>query len=264
MKENNLPFVGIGTWGLKNRECENTIFTAINNGYTFIDTASVYDNEHIIGDTIKKNKFDRNKITIISKINTFKYHVFKSVNKSLKDLKTDYIDIVLIHWPIFKTSLDDYMEQLIKLKKDGKIKTIGVSNFNINLIKYININFPKVLKFNQIEYHPFLDQTILLKEMSKMKINPIAYCPLSRGKINYNKVIKSIALKYNKTCSQVVLKWLAKQKISSVPGSSNKQNIINNIKLDNFDIDNFDMKQISGLRKLNFRNIKNISEYKFD
>ena len=100
--------------------------------------------------------------------------------------------------------------------------------------------------------------------MRNMKINPIAYCPLSRGKINYNKVIKSIALKYNKTCSQVVLKWLAKQKISSVPGSSNKQNIINNIKLDNFDIDNFDMKKISRLKKINFRNIKNISEYKFD
>ncbi len=262
MSKIKLPFIGIGTWGLRGEVCKNTILAALRNGYRVIDTASVYQNEKVIGNII--HQFNRNDIEIISKINTFKYEVGESINQSLKDLKSDYINVMLIHWPIFKTSLYDYLDKLQRLKNNGKILEIGVSNFNSSLLLQANKQFPNLIKYNQIEYHPFLDQSKLFSIMKKLKIHPIAYCPLSRGKIYKNKMITKIANNYKKTSAQIILKWILKQNISAVPGSSNKKNIIQNISINDFDISDTDMSAIFKLNKKNFRNIDNISKYKWD
>ncbi len=257
-------FLGIGTWNLKGLECENSIFQALKSGYRVIDTASIYNNEINVGRAIKKSAIKRSEIIIISKINTFDYSIEDSINKSLDDLNTQYIDIMLIHWPIFKTSLEDYIDRLMNFKKNNKIKHIGVSNFNSYLIKKLRSYCRTEDLFNQIEYHPYINQDKLLKNMEINQIHPIAYCPLCRGNINKDKSLKELSKKYNKTISQITLRWLYQKGISSVPKSSNLNNIESNIDIFNFSISSQDIEIINELKYKNIRNVKNISKYKWD
>ena len=257
-------FLGLGTWNLRGEQCENSVFKALKSGYKVIDTASIYDNEINVGRAIRKSSIKRSEITIISKISTFDLSIEDSINKSLEDLDTSYIDIMLIHWPIFKTNLEDYVDRLINFKKNNKIKYIGASNFNSYLIKKFRNLCKSEDLFNQIEYHPYINQDKLLKNMKINRIHPIAYCPLSRGIVNKDKSLKNLSKKYNKTISQITLRWLYQKGISSVPKSSNLNNIESNMNIFDFSISSDDIKIINELKYKNIRNVKNISKYKWD
>ena len=197
----SIPSIGLGTWELRGRKCRRVVRNALELGYRHIDTAAMYENESEVGSGIIDSGVDRNEFFLTTKINTIEVNnegIVDAFHKSLSDLKTDYVDLLLIHWPTFSTNLGDMLEIMYGIKESQKARAIGVSNFNSTLLnECVRLGFEDIY-CNQVEYHPFLSQEILLKKMNEMKVIPVAYCPICRGDVAKDSVIMELSEKYNK------------------------------------------------------------------
>lgn len=245
---NRIPVLGLGTWELLGDECKEAIRMALNLGYRHIDTAEIYGNQKEIGIAIKK--FDRKKIFITSKVwreNLHYDNVIKSCNETLKDLQTDYLDLYLIHWPNRNIPLKETFKALEKLVDEGKIKSIGVSNFTINHLK----DALKVAKLpiivNQIEFHPYLYQRDLLEFCNKNKIVITAYSPLGRGRLLSDKTILKIANKHEKTPAQICLRWELEKGIVVIPKASSEKHLKENMDIFDWKLDKEDINEIDSI-----------------
>ncbi|KAG2391901.1 hypothetical protein C9374_013386 [Naegleria lovaniensis] len=279
-----MPLLGLGTWLTKPGEAEQAIRTALENGYRHIDAAAIYRNEKEIGETLnvlinQEKKFKREDIYITSKLwNTFhaKEHVRKACLQTLKDLKLDYLDMYLIHWPLpfayvgddiqvdgncfpkdengkIKTAsvpLRETWEEMEKLVQDGLVKSIGVSNFDLGLI-YELLTYAKIKPAcNQVECHPFLAQNNLIKGQKDIAL--VAYSPLGHmyeGSPAHHSKIKEIAEKHHKTPAQILLRWNIQRGCVVIPKSTNDQRIIENGKVFDFELDSEEMEAINALQK---------------
>lgn len=247
-----MPIVGLGTYKITDKkELYDTIKCAINSGYRKFDTAQFYDNEIELGDAIRKIGINREEIFITTKIwNTNQgYHLTrKSFEDSLKKLNMDYVDLLLIHWPGQNKEryLDTY-RALENICQSKKAKSIGLSNFEINHLNdiFAHCNIAPVL--NQIERHPSLQRNELIKFCKKHNIIVEAWSPLARGKFINNETIQDIANKYNKTISQIILRWDIENNISVIPKSITKQRIEENINIFDFELDEEDIEKINEL-----------------
>jgi len=247
-----LPALGFGTYKLYGEDCVAAVDFAIQNGYTHIDTAQVYENEAEVGDGIVRSKIARDKIFLTTKIwrNFFAEDtVAQGLEESLKKLKTDYVDLLLVHWPFPETPLAKMVEEVAKAKKAGKAKHIGVSNFTIAQMEEALKVAPDIF-CNQVEYHPYLGQKPVLDFIQKKGIALTAYSPIARGAVFKDKLIKDIGDKYGKNEAQVTLRWLIQQdNVAAIPKSGTPQNIKNNIDIFDFELTADEMKQIHGLAK---------------
>jgi len=225
---------------------------ALEVGYRHIDTAAMYENESAVGSGIVDSSVDRNEVFLTTKIDTTKVKnegIVEAFNQSLSDLKTDYVDLLLIHWPTFSTNLGDMLEIMYGIKENQKAKAIGVSNFNSTLLnECARLGFEDIY-CNQVEYHPFLSQEILLKKMSEMDVIPVAYCPICRGDVAKDSVIVELSEKYNKTPAQVTLRWVIQQQSVAIPKSAKKRRLKENIDIYDFEIDDKDMDRIHSLAR---------------
>ena len=180
----NIPSIGLGTWDVRGKEGEKTIQLALDLGYRHIDTAQMYENEKEVGNAISDSKIKREEIFITTKIYTLIVKndgIEDSFENSLINLKTDYVDLLLIHFPAFTTNLSDMLDILFKLKETGKTKNIGISNFNHNLVnECIKLGYKDIF-CNQVEYHPYLEQNNLIRVLKEYNIIPVAYSPLAKG-----------------------------------------------------------------------------------
>jgi len=247
-----IPLIGLGTWELRGRKCKKVVRKSLELGYRHIDTAAMYENESEVGSGIVGSGVDRKEIFLTTKINTTEVNnegIVDAFHKSLSDLKTDYVDLLLIHWPAFSTNLGDMLEIMYGIKESKKAKAIGVSNFNTTLLNECSRLGFEDIYCNQVEYHPFLSQEILLKKMNEMGVIPVAYCPLCRGDVTKDSVIIELSEKYNKTPSQVTLKWIIQQNAVVIPKSSKKRRLKENIDIYDFEIDSQDMDRIHGLAR---------------
>ena len=258
----SIPSIGLGTWDMKGPTCSRIVQEALEIGYRHIDGASMYENEVEVGKGVSDSGVDREEIFITTKINTTGWtpsqgngpflqnkDIAKSFEKSLLDLNTDYVDLLLIHWPRFETNLGDMLEILYRLKDAKKTKEIGVANFNIYLLnECINLGF-KDIYCNQVEYHPFLSQAKLLEVMQDLEIIPVAYCPICRGDVARHDVIIELAEKYLKTPAQIALRWIYQQKVVSIPKTANSYRLKENIDIFDFEIEYKDMLQIYSLER---------------
>jgi len=232
-----IPSIGMGTWGIggysnpdysKDEEMIKVLRKGIEFGLTLIDTAEMYGDGHseeLVGEAIKT--FPREKIFIITKVlpENLRYKdLINSAEKSLKRLKTDYIDLYLIHAPNPRIPIKESMQAMEKLREEGLIKFIGVSNFNVAQMKEAQRCLRNNhIVANQVEYSLFYRkiEKDILPYCEKEGITLIAYSPLARGLIPKDKFIKKIALKYNKTASQLALNWLIKKpNVVAIPKSS--------------------------------------------
>ena len=230
----SIPSIGLGTWDMQGPTCARIVQEALELGYRHIDGASMYENEPEVGKGVSDSKVDREEIFITTKINTTGWtpsrgngpflqnkEITKSFEKSLLDLNTDYVDLLLIHWPRFETNLGDMLEIMYRLKDAKKVKEIGVANFNSYLLnECISLGF-KDIYCNQVEYHPFLSQAKLLEVMQDLEVIPVAYCPICRGDVARHDVIINLAEKYSKTPAQIALRWIYQQKVVSIPKTAN-------------------------------------------
>lgn len=275
-----MPYLGIGTWDLSKDVCSSIISEAIEIGYRHIDAAAMYENEVEVGNGIINSGIAREDVFLTTKLNTTGWtpskgngpllknnEIAKSFEQSLNDLNTEYVDLLLIHWPKFETNLGDMLEILYKLKDVKKVKEIGVSNFNSNLLnECISLGF-KDIYCNQVEYHPFLSQSKLLEVMQDLDIIPVAYCPICRGDVARHDVIIDLAEKYSKTPAQIALRWIYQQKTVSIPKTANSYRLRENIDIFDFEIEYKDMIKIYNLSR-NQRLVPNLEinelQYPFD
>ena len=251
----NIPSIGLGTWDIRGKEGEKIIQLALEVGYRHIDTAQMYENEKEVGNAISDSKIEREEIFITTKIYTLivkNEGIKDSFESSLINLKTDHVDLLLIHFPAFTTNLNDMLDILFKLKETGKTKNVGISNFNHNLVnECIKLGYKDIF-CNQVEYHPYLEQNNLIKVLKEYNILPVAYSPLAKGKLLNDKVVIKIAEKYSKQPAQIILRWLNQQDWISIPKSANEDRMKENMNIFDFTISEKDMNLLHGLAR-NYR-----------
>ena len=258
----DIPSLGLGTWDLKKSECSRVVSNALDLGYRHIDAAAMYENESEVGTGIIDSRVDRAELFLATKINTLSWtpsggngpqlknkNIIKSLEKSLEDLKTDYVDLLLIHWPKFETNVGEMLESMYEIKASQKAIEIGVANFNSDLLnECVNLGFNDLF-CNQIEYHPFLSQSKLLDTMKRLDIIPVAYCPICRGDVAKDDVIINLSEKYSKTPAQIALRWIVQQNAVAIPKTANLERLKENINIYDFNLDEGDMEQIFGLHR---------------
>jgi diketogulonate reductase-like aldo/keto reductase len=246
----NMPLFGLGTWKMKEQDIKLSLFHALKIGYKLIDTARQYKNEKAIGDLIKKSGIDRKELFITTKLKHNKFDVIGEYMQSLKRLRVKYIDLYLVHLPAKdKETRKKVWEQMELLSKKSKCKAIGVSNYNIEHIKEL-LNYAEIVPVvNQIKFNPYCNQKELMEFCEKNKIKIMGYSPLSEMQLGDSKIIQ-LAEKYSKTPAQIILKWSFQKGVITIPKSSNKNRIIENSQIFDFEIKKEDMKLIDSLNKL--------------
>ncbi|MGV2881305.1 MULTISPECIES: aldo/keto reductase [Paenibacillus] len=246
-----MPIIGFGVYQVPDaEECENAVYEALMAGYRLIDTASGYLNEEAVGRAIKRSGVPREELFITTKlwVQDANYERAKlSFAKSLKKLELDYLDLYLIHQPF-----GDYYgawRAMEELYREGKIKAIGVSNFLPDRLMDLIMHNDIVPAVNQIETHPFYQQTESAAFMKEQGVQHQSWAPFAEGLNNMfsNEVLVSIAEKHNKSVAQVVLRWLVQRQIVVIPKSTKKERIIENFDIFDFELSTADIEQISAL-----------------
>ena len=246
-----MPIVGFGTFMLSGKTCTQAVTSAINSGYRMIDTAEAYGNEKEVGEGIKQSGIDRAELFLVTKVNFKSYeNAEQTVTQSLANLQTDYIDLLLLHWPF--ANYYAAWRALEKLYAEGKIRAIGVSNFEpdqlLDLIAYNKI----VPAVNQIETNLYCQRITERSWMDKKNVAHMAYAPLGQG--NRNEMFKepavlALAKKYGKTPAQILLRFLTQKGTSIIPRSTQINHIKENLDLFDFSLTDDEISQLSVLDK---------------
>lgn len=246
-----MPLIGFGTFMLGGEACKNAVTVAIENGYRMIDTAEAYGNEKEVGEGIKQSDIDRKELFLVTKVNFKSYeNAEQTVMQSLSNLQTDYIDLLLLHWPF--ANYYGAWRTLEKLYAEGKIRAIGVSNFEpdqlLDLIAYNKI----IPAINQIETNLYCQRSTERSWMDKKQVSHMAYAPLGQGNRNemfQEPMVLSLAKKYRKTPAQVLLRFLTQKGITVIPRSTKPEHIKENLDLFDFELSTDEMSQLSALDK---------------
>lgn len=252
LKLNNgitMPTLGFGTFMLAGAICEKAVASAIEAGYRMLDTAEAYGNEAAVGNGIVKSGIDRRELFLVTKVNYKSYeNVRKTVEQSLSKLQTDFIDLLLLHWPF--ANYYKAWRELEKLYEGGKLRAIGVSNFEsaqlVDLIAYNKV----VPVVNQIETNLYCQRTEERKWMDKKHVAHMAYAPLGQG--NRNEMftepeVVALAQKYNKQPSQILLHFLIQKGIIVIPRSTKPEHIRENFDIFDFTLTEDEMARLTTL-----------------
>lgn len=235
---NEIPALGLGTSGLRGKQCTEVVKKALKLDYNHIDTADMYGNHQAIAKALNESETDRDQLFITSKIQSedLEYNQLKkTADRLLTELDIEYFDLLLIHWPSPDIPVNESLKAMKELKEDGKVINIGVSNFTLPLLKEALEYYPDLITVNQVEFHPTLYQKDLLDFAFKNDIILTAYSPLAQGEVFNNSVLKSLGEKYDKTPAQLALRWLIEKNIAAIPKASSEAHLENN--LDIFDWD---------------------------
>ncbi|MBT9248960.1 glyoxal/methylglyoxal reductase [Bacillus halotolerans] len=247
-----MPWFGLGVFKVENgSEATESVKAAIKNGYRSIDTAAVYKNEEGVGIGIKESGVAREELFITSKVwNEDQGYdtTLAAFEKSLERLQLDYLDLYLIHWP-GKDKYKDTWRALEKLYKDGKIRAIGVSNFQVHHLEELLKDAEIKPMVNQVEFHPRLTQKELRDYCKKQGIQLEAWSPLMQGQLLDNEVLTQIAEKYNKSVAQVILRWDLQHEVVTIPKSIKEHRIIENADIFDFELSQEDMDKIDELNQ---------------
>ncbi|QBJ83789.1 glyoxal/methylglyoxal reductase [Bacillus subtilis] len=247
-----MPWFGLGVFKVENgNEATESVKAAIKNGYCSIDTAAIYKNEEGVGIGIKESGVAREELFITSKVwNEDQGYetTLAAFEKSLERLQLDYLDLYLIHWP-GKDKYKDTWRALEKLYKDGKIRAIGVSNFQVHHLEELLKDAEIKPMVNQVEFHPRLTQKELRDYCKAQGIQLEAWSPLMQGQLLDNEVLTQIAEKHNKSVAQVILRWDLQHEVVTIPKSIKEHRIIENADIFDFELSQEDMDKIDALNK---------------
>jgi len=245
-----MPILGFGVFQVKDlEECERSVMDAIATGYRLIDTAESYGNEEAVGNAIRKSNVPREELFITTKlfIKSNGYEAKKAFENSLKRLQLDYLDLYLIHQPFG----DVYGEwrAMQELYKDGRVRAIGVSNFQPDRLIDLIIHNEIIPAIDQIETHPFHQQIETQKFLKENNVQIESWGPFAEGKNNlfHNELLASIGKKYNKTIAQVIIRWLTQRGVIAIPKSVRKERMEENFNSLDFVLSSEDMEAIKTL-----------------
>jgi 2,5-diketo-D-gluconate reductase B len=247
----SVPAIGMGTLRLSDQDCPRSFFQAPELGYCYIDTARMYNNEEKIGEALQQSGVPRSELFLTSKIwsdDLTPLGVFSNTEQSLRLLRTDYLDLLLIHWPNPTFPLEKTLAAMQELQQQGKIRHLGVSNFPPSLCRRACELAPVFC--NQVEYHPWLNQDRLLALAREKDLLLTAYAPLTQGGIFTELVLQDLSRKYNKTSGQIALRWLIQQdQVAAIPKAAKRGHQQVNLDIFDFELSPEDMARIDALPK---------------
>lgn len=244
--------LGFGTFKIvEQQEANNAIMTALNNGYRAFDTAQLYNNEKILGEAFVNSGVARQELfltTKVSNLNQGYEQTLKSLEQSLKDLQTDYLDLFLVHWPL-KNHFFDTWKAIEQLYETKMVRAIGVCNFHQSHFELLKTRANIKPMINQIEIHPYLVQKELIEYLNKEQIAIEAWSPLARGRVVEEPLLINIGQKYQKSSSQVTLRWHVQKDLIVIPKSVNPLRIAENMQIFDFELTDTEMQQIDSLNE---------------
>ncbi len=243
-----IPAIGLGTWELRGRTCARIVEQALRLGYRHIDTAQIYENEREVGEGLRASGVRRNELFVTTKIWTTHFapnDLERSTKESLAKLRLSEVDLLLLHWPNPQVPLAESLGALAHVRKLGMSRHIGVSNFTVALIEEATALCTEPLACDQVEYHPYLDQTKVLDACARHGMTVVAYSPIARGRIKNDQTLARIGQAHGKTAAQVCLRWLVQQNVSAIPRTSKIERLSENIEVFDFELSEQEMRQIS-------------------
>jgi 2,5-diketo-D-gluconate reductase B len=245
-----IPLIGLGTWDLRGRACARMVEEALKLGYRHIDTAAMYRNEEAVGEGLRASGVPRDQVFITTKVwsSDLRPRDFeRSTHDSLANLKLPNVDLLLIHWPNSSVPLKETVGALCKMKREGLARHVGVSNFNVKLVEEAVKLATEPLVNNQIECHPYFDQSATVAASRKRGLTVTAYSPVARGRVAGDAVLGRIGKAHGKTAAQVCLRFLVQQDIVVIPKTSRSERLKENLAIFDFKLTPAEMKEIAGL-----------------
>ena len=246
-----IPRLGYGTWQVTGKDATEGVRDALEIGYRHIDTARAYENEAEVGEGLAAGGVDRGDIFLTTKIwlDDFEPGKLKAAAEdSLRELRTDYVDLLLLHWPSAKVPMEQSLQAMQELREAGRIRHAGVSNFPAGMLARALEVTP--LLANQVEYHPFLAQDRLLALAAERDLTLTAYSPLAHGKVVGHPELTAIGEQYGKSAGHVALRWLLDQPyVTTLPKASSHERRLENFQVFDFELSDADRERIAALPK---------------
>jgi diketogulonate reductase-like aldo/keto reductase len=253
-----IPQIGLGTWELRGNACVKLVAEAIRLGYRHIDTAEMYDNEEAVGEGLRVSGASRSEIFVTTKIwhtHFERESLLRAAKESLSKLKLDHVDLLLLHWPNASVPLAETIGALNEAKKLGFTKHIGVANFTADLVRQAVKLSNAPLVNDQVEMHPYLDQSKVIAECKKHGLSVTAYSPVVKGAAAKDATLQEIGKAHGKSAAQVSLRYLVQIGVIVIPRTSKVERLKENADVFNFKLSEAEMKTIRALASPNGRKV---------
>ena len=247
-----IPAIGLGTWQLRGEACAQMVEAALRGGYTHVDTAQGYSNEEFVGEGLAASGVARDRVFLTTKVRTDQMaegDLQRSVEESLRKLRVFQVDLLLLHWPNPLIPLAESIRALNQVKRDGLAKHIGLSNFTTAKLAEAWQLTTEPLAAEQIEYHPYLEQTKMLAALRQREMAIIAYCPIALGKVIGDPTIEAIARGHGRSAAQVTLRWIVQQGLVAIPKTSRVERLSENLAVFDFALSEAEMARMSALTR---------------
>lgn len=243
--------LGFGTWQIPGEECVEAVCDALELGYDHLDCAPAYDNEQHVGQGLHDSGRNRDEIFITTKLwrdGLDADGVNRQIEQSLRDLRTEYVDLLLIHWPSDDVALSETLGAMAQARDAGRVRHLGLANFPSALVAQA-LELAPIL-CNQVECHPYLGQPEVLAQAREHDLLVTAYSPLAQGAALTDPVLREIAEAHGKNAGQVVLRWLLDQpNVAAIPKASSHEHRASNIEVFDFDLSDAERGAIAGLER---------------
>ncbi|MGY2288279.1 aldo/keto reductase [Pseudomonas sp. SDO528_S397] len=248
----HLPALGFGTFRMPGDECRAVVESALELGYRHIDTAAMYDNERAVGQAIEQCGVPRNELFLTTKV----WHdqlepsaLLQAFERSIDKLAVDYVDLYMVHWPAPGMDLPGIINALLSLRESGRIRALGVCNFNLPMLREAVDILQAPIAAVQVEYHPFLAQQRLFDYLTAKGIAKVAYAPLAQGRVADDPILAQIGRKHGATAAQVALAWLREQGVVAIPKARGRERQQANLDSLRLRLDDEDREAIARLPK---------------
>lgn len=246
-----IPKLGLGTWQLSGENCVEAVCDAIELGYRHIDTAHAYGNEAQVGRGIRDSGRNRDEMFLTTKLwytDLRAVAVHDQVEQSLRDLRTEYIDLLLVHWPNRRVPLAETLAAMLEARDAGRVRHVGVSNFPSLLLREALEHAPLIC--DQVEYHPYLGQPHVFDVAREHELMVTAYSPLAQGTVLRDRTIGEIAETHERTPAQVALRWLLDQPlVAAVPKAASREHRAANLDVFDFELTDDERARIAALER---------------
>lgn len=242
-----IPAIGLGTWELRGRACARIVEQALRLGYRHVDTAQIYENEREVGEGVRASGVKRSDVFVTTKVWTTHFapnDLLRSTKESLARLRMTEVDLLLLHWPNPQVPLEETLGALVQAQQLGLVRHIGVSNFTVAMIEEAVAKAAAPLVCNQVEYHPYLEQTKVLEACRANGLALVAYSPVAKGRVKNAEALNRIGARYGKSAAQVCLRWLMQQGVVAIPRTSKVERLSENLDIFDFVLTDEEMNEI--------------------